>query len=89
VLTIYRVGLNNLYSSQNIITVIKSRNMRWVGHVSRMGKMRNTYKILVAELQRKRPRGRHRRRWEVAIKINLKGTGREITEWIHLVRDKV
>jgi hypothetical protein len=47
--------LHNLYSSPNIIRIIKSRRMRWVGHVARMGETRNAYRIFVGKLERKRP----------------------------------
>jgi len=50
--------LNNLYSSPNIIRVIKSRRMRWVGHVARMGKRRGVYRVLAGKLEGKRPLGR-------------------------------
>jgi hypothetical protein len=54
---------NNLYSSQNIIRVIKSRPMRWAGHVARMGKKRGAYRILVGRPVGRQPLGRPRRRW--------------------------
>jgi hypothetical protein len=58
---LHNMELHNLYSSPNIIRVIKSRRMRWAGHVARMGKMRNSYNILVGK-QGKRPLGRSRHR---------------------------
>jgi hypothetical protein len=58
--------LHNLYSSPNIIRMIKSRRMRWAGNIARMGTERNAYMILVGKPERKRPLGRPRRRW-VAI----------------------
>jgi hypothetical protein len=64
--------LNNLYASLNIIRVIKSKRMGWTGHVALMGSMRNVYKILVGKSGRKRPLGRHRRRWEGNIRTHLK-----------------
>jgi hypothetical protein len=64
--------LHNLYSSQNIIIMIKSRRTRWGGHVARMGEKRNSYRILVGKLEGKRPLGRPRRRWVDDIKIYLK-----------------
>jgi hypothetical protein len=56
--------LHNLYVSQNIIRVTKSRRMRWVGHVEYMGEMRNPYKILVRKPEGRRPLRRPRHRWE-------------------------
>jgi hypothetical protein len=44
--------------------MIKSRRMRWAGHVARMGEKRNAYRILVGKSEGKRPLGRPRRRWE-------------------------
>jgi hypothetical protein len=55
---------HDLYSSENIIRQIKSRRMRWAGHVARMGKERNVYRVLVGKLEGKRPLGRPRRRWD-------------------------
>jgi hypothetical protein len=52
--------LHNLYSSPNIITVIKQKRMRWAGHVARMDEMRNAYRILVVKREGKRPLGRPR-----------------------------
>jgi hypothetical protein len=63
--------LHNLYASPDIITVIKSRRMRWVGHVARMEEMRNAY-ILVGKPEGKRPLGRPRRRWKGNITIDLR-----------------
>jgi len=60
------VLLNDLYSSQNIVLVIKSRIMRWAGHVARMGERRGAYSILVGIREGKR----RRRRWEDNIKID-------------------
>jgi len=62
--------LNDLYSP-NIVRVIKSRRMRWAGHVARMGEGRGVYRILVGKSEGKRPRGRPRRRWEDNIKMDL------------------
>jgi hypothetical protein len=56
--------LNDLYSSPNIVRVIKSRRMRWAGHVARRGKKRGVYRVLVGKLEGKRLLGRPRRRWE-------------------------
>jgi hypothetical protein len=66
--------LHNLYSSPDIIRQIKSRRMRWAGHVARMGKGRNVYRVWWERLRRKRLE-RPRRRWEDGIKMDLKGIG--------------
>jgi hypothetical protein len=67
--------LNDLYSSSNIIRVIKSRRMRWAGHVARMGEGRGAYRILVGRPEGRRPLGRPRRRWEDNIKMDLQEVG--------------
>jgi hypothetical protein len=64
--------LHNLYSSPSIIRMIKSRRMRWSGHVARMGETRNAYRILVGNPEGKRPLGRPRRGWVDNIKIDLR-----------------
>ena len=56
--------LNVVYSSSNILRVIKSRRMRWVGHVARMGEGRGVYRVLLGKPVGERPLGRPRRRWE-------------------------
>jgi hypothetical protein len=66
---------HNLYSSHNIIRVTKSRRMRWVGHVTRMGEKRNAYRFLVGKPEGKRPQGRPRHRWDVNIKLDLREIG--------------
>jgi hypothetical protein len=67
--------LNDLYSSPNIIRVIKSRRMRWMGHVARMGEGRVAYRILVGRPEGRKPLGRPRRRWEDNIKMDLQEVG--------------
>jgi hypothetical protein len=67
--------LHNLYSSPNIVRVIKSRRMRWAGHVARTGEGTGVYRVLVGRPEGKRPMGRPRRRWENNIKIDLRKTG--------------
>jgi hypothetical protein len=67
--------LHSLYSSPNIVRVIKSRRMRWVGHVARMGEGRGVYRVLVGKPEGKRPPGRPRRRWEDNIKMDLMEIG--------------
>jgi hypothetical protein len=56
--------LHNLYSHPDIIRQVKSRRMRWAGHVARMGEERKVYKVLVGKPEGKRPLGRPRRRWD-------------------------
>ena len=76
--------LNDLYCSPNIVRVIKSRRMRWVRHVARMGERRGVYRVLVGKPEGKRPLGRPRRRWEDNIKMNLQEVGCWGTDWIEL-----
>jgi len=66
---------NDLYSSPNIVRVIKSRKMRWAGHVACMGERRGVYRILVGKPEGQRPLGRPRLRWEDNIKKDLQEVG--------------
>jgi hypothetical protein len=63
------------YSSPNIIRVIKSRRLRWTGHVARMGERRGAYRAVVGRPEGRRPLGRPRRRWEYNIQMDLRGVG--------------
>jgi hypothetical protein len=76
--------LHNLYSSPNIIRMIKSRRMRSAGHVVRMGEKRNACRILVGNPEGKRPLGRPRRRWLENIKIDLREIRWDGMVWIGL-----
>jgi hypothetical protein len=67
--------LHILYSSPNIIRQIKSRRMRWEGHVALMGEERNVYRVLVGKPEGKRLLERPRRRWEDGIRMDLKEIG--------------
>jgi hypothetical protein len=67
--------LHDLYSSPDVIRVSKSSKMKWVGHVARMGEMRNAYKILVGKPEGKRPLGRRKRCWEGDVKMSLMEIG--------------
>jgi hypothetical protein len=67
--------LCNLYSSADIIRQMKSRRMRWAGHVACMGEGRNLYMVLVGKPEGKRPLGRPRRRWEDGVKMDLREIG--------------
>jgi hypothetical protein len=73
---------HNQYSSRTNIRVIKSRKVRWAGHVARMGKMRNA-----SEDEGKRPRGIPRRNWDDNIRMDLKEIVLEFVDWIHLAQD--
>jgi hypothetical protein len=81
--------LHNLYSSPNIVRVIKSRRMRWAGHVARMGEGRGAYRVLVRRPEGKRPLGRPRHRWEDNIKMDLREIGIDGVNWILLAQDRV
>jgi hypothetical protein len=80
--------LNDLYSSPNIIRVIKLRRMRRAGHVARMGEKRGAYRILVGRPEGRRPLGRLRRRWEHNIKTDLHDVGWGGMNWIELAQDR-
>jgi hypothetical protein len=69
--------LNVLYSSPDIFRIIKSRRMRWTGHVARMGERRGVYRISVGKPERERPLERPRHRWENNIKMDLQEVGCE------------
>ena len=80
--------LNDLYSLPNIVRVVKSRRVRWAGHVARMGEDRGVHRVLVGKPEGKRPLGRPRRRCEDNIKMDLQevGVGRE--DWMELAQDR-
>jgi hypothetical protein len=80
--------LNDLYSSPNIIRVIKSTRLRWAGHVARMGEERGAYRILVGRPEGRRPLGRTRRRWEDNIKMDIREVGWEDMNWIEMAQDR-
>jgi hypothetical protein len=80
--------LHNLYSSSSIIRIIKSRRMRWMGHVARMGEKRNVYRLLVGKPEGKRQLGRPRRTWIDNIKMDLLEIGLNIVDWIGLTQDR-
>jgi hypothetical protein len=76
--------LNDLYSLPNIVRVVKSRRMRWEGHVARMGEERGVYRVLVGKPEGKRPLGRPRRRWEDNIKMDFKEVGEGCGDYIRV-----
>jgi hypothetical protein len=80
--------LHNLYPSPNIISVIKSRRMRWAGHVARLGEKRNVYRLLVGKPEGKRPLGRPRRMCLDNIKMDLLDIGLSVVDWIGLAQDR-
>jgi hypothetical protein len=80
--------LRDLYSSPSIIRIIKSRKMRWAGHVARMGEKRNPYRLLVGKPEGKRPLGRPRRRWVDNIRMDLGEVGLGDVDWIGLADDR-
>ena len=80
--------LNDLYSSPNTVRVIKSRRIRWAGHVVRMGEERGVYRVLVGKRQGRRPMGRPRRRWVDNIRTDLQEVGCGHMDWIGLAQDR-
>ena len=80
--------LNDLYSSPNIVRVIKSRRMRWAGHVARMGEERGVYRVLVGKPEGRRPLGRPRRRWVDNIRMDLQEVGCGYVDWIGLAQNR-
>ena len=84
---LHKEELNDLYSSPNIVLVIKSRRMGWAGHVARMGEGRGVYRILVGKPKGKRPLGRPRRRW-VDIRMDLQEVRCGYMHWIGLAQDR-
>ena len=79
--------LNDLHRSPNIFRVIKSRRMRWAGHVARMGEGRGVYRVLVGKPEGRRPLWRPRRRWEDNIKMDLQEVKCGGMDWIELAQD--
>jgi hypothetical protein len=87
-LKIYYTAVHMLYCSPNIISQIKSRRMRWAGHVARMGEESNVYRVLMRKPEGKRPFRRSRRRWEDGIRMDLRETGWGSVDWIQLAQDR-
>jgi hypothetical protein len=80
---LHNEDLPDLYSSPSIIRMIKSRRMRWAGHVARMGEERNAYRLLVGKQEGKKPLGRPRRRWVDILEIGWGGV-----DWIGIAQDR-
>jgi len=79
---------NDLYCSPNIVRVMKSRRMRWAGHVVRMGERRGMYRVVVEKPEGKTLLGRPMHRWEDNIKVNLQAVGCGGMDWINLAQDR-
>jgi hypothetical protein len=80
--------LNDLYSFPNIVRVVKSRRMRWTGHVARIGEERVVHRVLVGKPGGKRQLGRPRRRWKDTIKMDLQEVGGGGGDWMELAQDR-
>ena len=80
--------LHALYSSQNIIRILKTRRLRWAGHVARMELSSYAYRVLVGKPESKRPSGRPRRRLEDNIKMDLREVTCNPRDWIALAEDR-
>jgi hypothetical protein len=80
--------LHDLYSSPNIIRIMKSMRIIWVGHVARMGEKRNAYRLLVGKPEGRRPLGRPRHRWLDNIRRDLVEVGWSDMDWIGLAQDR-
>jgi hypothetical protein len=80
--------LHNLYSSPSKIRIIKSRRMRWAGHMARMGEKRNVYRLLLGKPEGKRPLGRPIRRWIENIKMVPLQIVLNVVDWIGLAQDR-
>jgi hypothetical protein len=85
---LHKEELNDLYSLPNIVWVVKSRRMRWAGHVARMVEDRRVHGVLVGKPEGKRSLGRPRRRWEDNIKLDFQEVGVGRGDWMELAQDR-
>jgi len=86
---LHKEELSDLYSLPNIVRMVKSRRMRWAGHVARVGEGRGVHRVLVGKPEGRRPLGRPRRRWEDNInKTDLQEVGGNFGDWMELVQDR-
>jgi len=76
--------LSDLYSLPNIVWLVKSRRIRWVGHVAHMGEGSGMHRVRVGKPEGKRPLGRPRHRWEENIRMNLQEVGGGCEDWMEL-----
>jgi hypothetical protein len=81
--------IHELYSSRNIVRVIKSRRIRWAGYVTRMAEGRGVYSVSIGRPKGKRSLGRPRHKWEDSINMGLKETGIDEANWIRLAQHRV
>ena len=81
--------LHGLYDSPDVVKIMKSRRLRWAGHVARMGEKRRLYSTLVGKPEGKRPLGRPRRRWEDNIRRDLREVGVCDENWLDLAQDRI
>ena len=84
----HKEKLNDLHYSPNILRVIKSRRMRWAGHVARMGEERGMYRVLLGKPEGRRPLGRPMRRWVDNIRMDLQEVGCGYMDWIGVAQDR-
>jgi hypothetical protein len=70
------------------VRVVKSRRMRWMGHVARLGEDRGVHRVLVGKPEGKRPLGRPRRRWEDNIKMDVQEVGGCRGDWMELAQNR-
>jgi len=80
--------LNVLYSSPNVFGVIKSRRIKWAGHIALIGESRSVYRVLVGKPEEKSPLGRPKIRWEYNIKMDLQEVGFGDMDWIDMSQDR-
>ena len=80
--------IHSLYRSPNIVRVIKSRRLRWAGHVARMEERRSAFKMLTGKHTGNRPLGRPRRRWEDNIRMDLKEININTRNWVDSAQDR-
>jgi len=81
--------LHGLYDSPDVVKIMKSRRLRWAGHIARMGEKRRLYSILVGRPDGRKPFGRPRRRWEDNIRRDLREIGVRDENWLDVAQDRI